>query len=72
MGSSRCLKRVSQRVFKCLIYGSESDWINSSDSKISSLSSSTWLVDTMFTERLSKIWPTLISESQDDVADELS
>ena len=72
MGGSCCSKHVSQRVFKYLIHGSESDWINSSDSKVSSSSSYKWLVDTMFTERLSKISLTLISESHDDVVDDLS
>jgi len=72
VGSSRCSKSISQRVFKCLIQGSESYWTNSLDLKVSSLSSSKWLVDTMFTERLLKILSTLISESYDDVTDELS
>jgi len=72
MGGSRCLKRIFQRVFKCLIHGLESDWINSSDFKVSSPSSSKWLFDTMFTERDLKISSTLTSESYDDVADELS
>ena len=49
-----------------------SGWINSSDLKVFSLSSPTWLVDTIFTERLLKISPMLTSESYDDVADELS
>jgi len=71
MGGSRYSKRSSQRVFKCLIHGSKSDWINSSDLKVSSPSSSKWLVDTMFTERLSKISPTLTSKSHDNVVDEL-
>jgi len=68
----RCSKRISQRVFKLLIHGSEFDWINSLDLKVSSLSSSKWLVNTIFTERLSKIMSTLTSESHDDIADELS
>ena len=71
MGGSRCLKHISQRVFKCLIYGSESDWINFSDLKVSSPSSFKSLVDTMFTKRLSKILLILTSESHDDVANEL-
>ena len=40
--------------------------------KVSSPSSSKWLVDTMFTEKLSKILPTPTFESHDDVVDELS
>ena len=51
-------------------YGSESDWINSSELKVSSSTSPTWLVDTIFTERLPKISLTLTSESHDDVIDE--
>jgi len=39
---------------------------------VSSLLSSKWLVDTIFTERLPKILPILTSESYDNVADELS
>jgi len=72
VGGSHCSKCVSQRVFKCLIYRSESDWINSLGSKVSSPPSSKWLADTMFTERLPKIFPALTSESHDDVTDELS
>jgi len=70
MGGSHCSKCISKRIFKCLIHGSESDWINFSDLKVSYPSSFKWLVDTMFTERPSKISPTLISESHDDVADD--
>ena len=69
---SRCSNRVSQRVFKYLNHGSEFDWINSSNSKISFPSSFKWLVDAMFTKTLSKISPTLTSESHNDFVDELS
>ena len=72
MGGSRYTKCISLRVFKCLIHESESDWINSSGSKVSSPSSSKRLADNMFTERLLEILPMLTSESHDDVADELS
>ena len=72
VSGSRYSKHVSQRVFKYLIHGSESDWINSSNLLVSSSLSFKWLVDIMFTERLSKILPMLTSESHDDVADELS
>jgi len=72
VGGSRYSKHISQRVVNCLIHESEIDWVNSLDLKVSFPSSSKWLVDTMFTERLLKISPTLTSESHDDLADELS
>jgi len=70
VGGSRYSKRMSQRVFKCLMQGSVSDSIISLVPSLSS--SSKWLVEIMFTKRLLKMAPTLISDSHDDVPDEWS
>jgi len=72
VGGLHCLKYISQRVFKYLIHGSQSDWTNSSNLEVSSPLSSKWLVDTIFTESLLKTLPTLTFESHDDVVDKLS
>ena len=56
----------------CLIHGSESNWINSSNLKLSSLSSFKYLVDSMFIERLLKILSMLTSETHNDIVDGLS
>ena len=64
VGGSRCSKRISQRVFRCLIQRSVSDWI------ISLSFSPGWLVETIFIERSLKMLSTLISNSYNDVPDE--
>src|SRR3954468_11738958 len=67
VGGSRCSKRMSHSMFRCLIQGSSSVFISS----ISSSSGSGW-AETMLTETGSKSMPTLISELKDEVLEEWS
>src|SRR3954463_3304944 len=67
VGGSRCSKRMSHSVFRCLIQGSSSVFISS----ISSSSGSDW-AETMLTETGSKSVTMLISELKDEVSDEWS
>src|SRR3954468_2938110 len=67
VGGSRCSKRISHSMFRCLIQGSSSVFISS----ISSSSGSDW-AETMLTETGSKSVPTLTSELKDEVSEEWS
>src|SRR2546430_5407810 len=67
MGGSRCLKRMSHSMFRCLIQGSSSVSISS----ISSSSGSGW-AETMLTETGSNNVPTLTSELKEEVSEEWS
>src|SRR3954467_3811716 len=65
VGGSRCSKRISHSIFRCLIQGSSSVSISS----ISSSSGSGW-AEAMLTETGSNNVPTLISELNDEVYEE--
>src|SRR3954464_3745291 len=67
VGGSRCSKRMSHSMFRCLIQGSSSVFISS----ISSSSDSGW-AETMLTETGSKSVPMLISKLKDEVTEEWS
>src|SRR5436190_16910829 len=67
VGGSRCSKRMSHSMFRCLIQGSSSVFIGS----ILSSSGSGW-AETMLTETGSKSVPMLTSELKDEVSDEWS
>src|SRR5438270_12828688 len=67
VGGSRCSKRMSHNMFRCLIQGSSSVSISS----ISSLSGS-GCAETMLTETGSNSVPTLTSELKDEVSEEWS
>src|SRR4051812_28728792 len=67
VGGSRCSKRVSHSMFRCLIQGSSSVSISS----ISSSFGSGW-AETMLTETGPNRVPTLISELKDEVSEEWS
>src|SRR3954462_3278660 len=65
VGGSRCSKRMSHSMFRCLIQGSSSVFISS----ISSSFGSGW-AETMLTETGSKSVVMLISELKDEVSEE--
>src|SRR3954469_15758367 len=67
VGGSRCSMRISHSMFRCLIQGSSSVFINS----ISSSFGSGW-AETILTETGSKSVPTLTSELKDEVSEEWS
>src|SRR3954466_14085530 len=67
VGGSRCSKRMSHNMFRCLIQGSSSESISS----FSSSSGSGW-AETMLTETGSNNVPTLTSELKDEVSEEWS
>src|SRR3954465_2975522 len=67
VGESRCSKRVSHSMFRCLIQGSSSVSISS----ISSSSGSGW-AEAMLTETGSNSVPMLTSKLKDEVSEEWS
>src|SRR3954464_3907630 len=67
VGGSRCSKRMSHNMFRCLIQGSSLVFINS----ISSSSGSGW-AETMLTETDLKSVPMLMSKLKDEVSEEWS
>src|SRR3954468_9536538 len=67
VGGSRCSKRMSHSMFRCLIQGSSSVFIIS----ISSSCGSGW-AETMLTETGSNSVPMLMSELKDEVSEEWS
>src|SRR4051812_31996358 len=67
VGGSRCSKRVSHSMFRCLIHGTSSVSIRS----ISSSSGSGW-AETMLTETDPNKVPTLMLELKDEVSEEWS